>query len=298
MFCSFNEVEKYLIRSKVNKRVVLCGSHDRIGLRALVRAKRQGFATAILIGNRDKTIAILEEMDEPINEYVIIDEKSELKAASTAVKMVCTGEADLPMKGIVQTAPYLMAILNPLSGFTDPEAFINEYTVFFFSEQDRLIITGDCAVNIAPTLDEKVKILKNLVGVAKVFKSENTKVAAVSVIEKPTPKIRSSMDADALARMDWGDDVIVEGPFALDNALDPAAAKHKGIESKVAGKADILLMPDIHAGNILHKSLHFFGHMPFASGVAGAGRPIIMNSRTDDEDSKFYSIMAGILQTS
>jgi phosphate butyryltransferase len=122
-------------------------------------------------------------------------------------------------------------------------------------------------------------------------------VAAVSVIEKQNPDIQSSMDAAALTGMDWGENVIVEGPFALDNALDEEAARHKGIQSQVAGHADVLLMPDMHAGNVFHKCIHFFGHMPFASGTIGAKTPVIMNSRTDDEDAKYYSIMAGILRS-
>ena len=105
------------------------------------------------------------------------------------------------------------------------------------------------------------------------------------------------MDAAALTGMDWGENVIVEGPFALDNALDEEAARHKGIQSQVAGHADVLLMPDMHAGNVFHKCIHFFGHMPFASGTIGAKTPVIMNSRTDDEDAKYYSIMAGILRS-
>ena len=297
MFRSFNEIEKYLIRNQINKRVVLCGSHDDIALKAIVRAKRQGFVSGILIGDEDKTVALLNEMDEPPDDYSIIDETRETKAASTAIKMVCSGEADLPMKGMVQTAPYLMAIQNPLGGFVSQDSLINEYTAFFFCEQERMILMGDCAVNIAPNLEEKAKILKNLISLAKAFQCEEVKVAAVSIIEKPNPSIQSSVDARALAGMSWGEGVFVEGPFALDNAIDPESARHKGIQSNIAGNADVLLMPDVHAGNILHKAIHFFGHKPFASGVLGANYPVIMNSRTDDENAKFYSIMTGILQT-
>ena len=154
-----------------------------------------------------------------------------------------------------------------------------------------------CAINVAPTLEQKKIIAANLIALAKAFGCETVKVAAVSVIEKQNPDIQSSMDAAALTGMDWGENVIVEGPFALDNALDEEAARHKGIQSQVAGHADVLLMPDMHAGNVFHKCIHFFGHMPFASGTIGAKTPVIMNSRTDDEDAKYYSIMAGILRS-
>jgi len=297
VYHSFNEIEKCLIKSGISKRIVLCGSHDNIALSALVRAKRQGFAKGVLIGDKVKTLEYLSEMHEPFGDYEIIDEVRENKISAMAIKMVCSGEADIPMKGLMQSAPFLMAIQNPLAEFMNEDALINEYTAFFFCKQDRIIIAGDCAVNIAPLLDEKVKILKNMIKMAKAMRCEQVKVAVVSVIEKPTPTIQSSMDADAIAKMDWGEDVVVEGPFALDNALDQDAAKHKGMQSSVAGNADVLLMPDIHAGNILHKAIHFFGHMPFASGALGANYPIIFNSRTDDEDAKFNSIMTGILQT-
>ena len=296
MFKNFQEVEDYLIKENVKKRVVLCGSHDDLALGALVRAKRKGFVSAVLIGDAVKTKALLEEMGEPADDYEIINEKKEMKAARKGIKMVNDGEADLPMKGLMQTASFLMAIQNPLGGLMDEGGLLNEFTAFYWPEKDRILITGDCAINTAPDLAEKKIITENLIALAHAFGCEEVKVAAVSVLEKPNPEIQSSVDAAALSEMEW-DHAVVEGPFALDNALDEEAAKHKGIESPVAGKADVLLMPDIHAGNVFHKCIHFFGHMPFASGTIGARTPVIMNSRTDDEDAKYYSIMAGILRS-
>jgi Phosphotransacetylase len=199
------------------------------------------------------------------------------------------------MKGLMQTASFLMAVQTPFGGLMDEGGLLNEVTAFYYKEQDRIIITGDCAINIAPNLEEKVKITKNLIHFAKAFGCETVKVAALSVIEKANPEIQSSMDAKALSEMDWGSDVLVEGPFALDNALDEESAKHKGMSGEVAGHADVLVMPDIHAGNVFHKCIHFLGHMPFAAGTLGAQVPIIMNSRTDDEDAKYYSIMSAVL---
>lgn len=297
MFKNFAEVEEYLIQEKITKHIVLCGSHDDLALGALVRAKRKGFVTATLIGDEPKTRALLAEMGEPAEDYEIIHEPREMSAARKAIKMVNEGKADLPMKGLMQTASFLMAIQNPMGGLMEEGGLLNEFTAFYWPEQDRIIITGDCAINVAPNLEQKKIITANLIALAKAFGCETVKVAAVSVLEKPNPDIQSSMDAATLAAMDWGQDVIVEGPFALDNALDKEAAKHKGIDSPVAGQADVLLMPDIHAGNVFHKCIHFFGHMPFASGTIGAKTPVIMNSRTDDEDAKYYSIMAGILRS-
>ena len=296
MFKNFQEIEDYLVKENVKKTVVLCGSHDDLALGALVRAKRMGFVNAILIGDQEKTIQLLQEMGEDENDYEIIHEVKEMKAARKGIKMVNEGKADLPMKGLMQTASFLMAIQNPLGGLLDEDGLLNEFTAFYWPEKDRILITGDCAINTFPTFEQKKVITQNLIELAHAFGCENAKVACVSVVEKVNPEIQSSVDAYELSKLEW-DHAIVEGPFALDNALDEEAAKHKGIDSPIAGKADVLLMPDIHAGNVFHKCIHFFGHMPFASGTIGARTPIIMNSRTDDEDAKYYSIMAGILRS-
>ena len=297
MFKNFQEIENWLVSKKMKKRIVLVGAHDDLALGALVRAKRKGFVSATLIGDEEKIKTILAGMGEPIEDYEIIHEPREMSAARKAIRLVNEGKADIPMKGLMQTATFLMAIQNPMGGLMDEGGLLNEFTAFYWAEKDRILLTGDCAINVAPDLSQKKIIAQNLIDLAKAFGCEKVKVAAVSVIEKPNPEIQSSVDAAELAGMDWGGDVIVEGPFALDNALDSEAAKHKGIESPVAGNADVLLMPDIHAGNVFHKCIHFFGHMPFASGTIGARVPIIMNSRTDDEDAKYYSIMAGILRS-
>lgn len=296
MFKNFQEIEDYLVKENLTKRVVLCGSHDDLALGALVRARRMGFVTATLIGDAEKTRALLAEMGESESDYEIIHEKKEMKTARMGIKMVNEGKADLPMKGLMQTASFLMAIQNPMGGLMDEGGILNEFTAFYWPEKDRILITGDCAINTFPSLEEKTVITANLIELAHAFGCEEVNVAAVSVLEKPNPEIPSSVDAAALAQMSWNH-AVVEGPFALDNALDEEAARHKGITSPVAGKADVLLMPDIHAGNVFHKCIHFFGHMPFASGTIGARTPVIMNSRTDDEDAKYYSIMAGILRS-
>ena len=204
MFKNFEEIEDYLINENVKKRIVLCGSHDDLALNALVRAKRKGFVSATLIGDEEKTRALLAEMNEPAEDYVIIHEPREMSAARKAIKMVNEGKADLPMKGLMQTASFLMAIQNPFGGLMEEGGLLNEFTAFYWPEKDRILITGDCAINVAPTLEQKKIIAANLIALAKAFGCETVKVAAVSVIEKQNPDIQSSMDAAALTGMDWG----------------------------------------------------------------------------------------------
>ena len=220
-----------------------------------------------------------------------------MRVAVKAINAVREGEADFPMKGLMQTATFLMAVQNPLGGLMKEGGMLNEYTVFYYTDQNRLLLCGDCAVNIAPNFEQKKIILEQLIEVAKAYKCDEIKCACLSVVEKANPTIQSSMDAEELSKLDWGENVVVEGPLALDNILDAEAAKHKGIDSKVAGNADVILIPDIHAGNVFHKCVHFLGHMPFASGTCGAVCPIIMNSRTDDVEAKYNSILSAIMQS-
>lgn len=297
MFKTFAEIETFLQENKICKRVVLAGAQDDIALPAVVRAAKKGFITPILVGDEEKIVSLLESYGESPESYEIIPEKRELKTASTAIGLVRDGKADIPMKGLMQTSSFLMAVKNPKGGIVLPTQLLNEVTVFEYPEQNRMIVMGDCAVNILPNKDEKKIITENLIKVARAYQCTDIKVAMVSAIEKPTPTIQSSMDAAELAKCDWGENVTVEGPFGLDNALNLEAARHKGIESKVAGVADVLVMPDISGGNLLHKAIHFFGHYKFSSGLVGGDKPIIMNSRTDDVDAKYYSILSAILQS-
>ena len=294
MLTSFDDMERALLKQGSRARVALAGADDDLALDALLRACRSGVAEAVLIGDVDAIGQMLKDRGENPAEFKIVPAASEMQAARAAVKLVVDGEADLPMKGRLQTATYLMAVR--FGGLVDPGALVSEFTAFHFSDQGRIIVFGDSAVNIAPTLDEKRSICSSLIGVARALGASPIKVACLSLIEKPDPTVPSSVEAQELAQMDWGEDVLVEGPFALDNALDADAAAHKGICSAVAGHADVLLVPDAQAGNILHKCAHFFGHYPFASGLAGARVPVIMNSRTDDADAKYYSILVAATQ--
>lgn len=294
MLTSFDEIEVAARGLAVKPCVVLAGAEDDIALAAVVRARREIGLSAILVGDEAKIAILLEEMGEDPASYRIVVAASEMQAARIAVKLVVQGEADIPMKGRMQTASFLMAVR--FGGLLAQDRLVNEYTVFHYPEGGRMVVCGDCAVNVSPTLEEKREICANLIDVSRALGADPVKVAGLSIVEKADPTIQSSVDARELAATDWGDDVVVDGPFALDNVLDAGAAAHKGIESPVAGAADVILVPDAQAGNILHKCAHFFGHYPFASGLLGANAPVVMNSRTDDVDAKYRSILMACLQ--
>jgi phosphate butyryltransferase len=291
---SFREMESRVRDAAGRRRIVLCGSQDEPALAALVRAHRRGVADGVLVGDAERTRELLAAMGEPESNWELVDEPRELRAARTSVRLVADGEADLPMKGGVQSATYLMAIGSPGTGLVDEGGLLNEATVFE-AEGRGLLVAGDCAITIAPTLEQKRQIALNLASLAHpLHGDEPIRVAAISVLEKVSPQIPSSVEAAALAEMAWPDGVVVQGPLALDNAVDAEAAAHKGVTGAVAGRADVLLLPAIEAGNVLHKSLHFFAHVLMASVVLGARVPVVMTSRTDEEETKYHSILTAV----
>jgi len=276
------------------KRIALCGSHDEPALKSVIKARRRGFASAILIGRAAETEAILEQLGEDPYSYTIIDEPDEAEAAKLAIRYVREGRADIPMKGLLQTATYMKAILNKETGILKKGALLSETTVCEYTSKGKMLFLTDCGINIEPDVNAKVGIIKNAVALAKNLGVAEPKVACLSALENINPKIKSTEDAAVLAQMKW-DGCVVEGPFALDNAIDEEAAEHKGISGRVAGRADILLVPDLISGNILHKSLHFFAGGMLAGVVCGTDYPVILTSRTDEPDTKYRSILLAVL---
>lgn len=295
MFHTYAEVEQHILVSKISKRIALAGAHDDPTLSALIEAKRRGVVSGLLIGDEPEIHTILEHFDEPIDDYEIIHEPDEKAAASLAVTKVRSGEADIPMKGLMQTSSFMHAILNKETGLLPPGQILNQCTVFSYPDKGRIMFAADCAVNISPGVEDKVKILKNVVKLAKCFGIERPKAAVVSALEKVNDKIPSTVEAAEIVAMSW-DDCDVGGPYALDIAVDEESAHHKGVSDPVAGNADILLMPDLCAGNIFHKSLHFFAHLDTAGALCGTEMPVVMTSRTDSPATKYYSILTAILQ--
>ena len=296
MYRNFAEVERYILEHKIVKRIALCGAHDLPALSAVVDAKRKGLVTGILIGVSSEIRDLLTKLGEDYDDYEIINIPDEAEAAAKAVEMVRFSEADIPMKGLMQTSSFMRAILNKETGLLPPGKILSQCTVFEYPDQNRLMFATDCAVNITPGFEEKKQLIANAVELARYFGIETPKVAVLSAVEKFNPKIPSTVEAMELANQTW-DNCIVEGPFALDNAVDQEAAEHKGITGNVAGQADILLMPDLCAGNVFHKALHFFAHLKSGSALCGTEQPVIMTSRTDTAEAKYLSILTAILQS-
>ena len=209
-------------------------------------------------------------MDEPEEAYELIPCETDEESAKRAVAMVHEGRADMPMKGLLQTSTYMHAILDKSMGLLPPGGLLSQSTLVEWPKEHRLFQITDCAINIAPNLDQKRKIVQNAVNFAHNLGCECPKVAMVSAVEILNPKIQSTVDAVALKQeCEEGkiQNCVVGGPLGLDNAVSRAAAAHKGVKDPVAGQADILVMPDLCSGNIFTKSLTFFAGMRSAAAL-------------------------------
>ena len=211
--------------------------------------------------------------------------------------MVHDGEADILMKGKVPTPVLLRGVLNKAWGLRSGR-LLSHLAFFEVSTYHKLIAVTDVAMNISPNLQDKIAILENSVAYLNHLGIQKPKVAVLGAIEMVNESMQATTDAALLSKMNQRDQIrhcIVDGPLAFDNAVSFESAHHKNIKSEVAGDTDLLLMPDIEVGNVLYKSLVFFAHAKVASIILGASAPIVLTSRSDSEDSKFYSILLAAL---
>ncbi|CEO28579.1 phosphate butyryltransferase [Paraclostridium sordellii] len=293
---SFNDVIRYA-KERGPKTISVACSQDKEVLIAVDMAKKEGIANAILVGDIEKTNTIANELNIDLSGYDLIDEKDLTQASLKAVSLVSEGKADMVMKGLVDTSIILKAVLDKEVGLRTGKV-LSHVAVFDVNGYDRLFFITDAAMNLAPDLQTKKQIIENACIVAHALDIEEPKVAAICAKEKVNPKMPDTVDAKELEDMCKNGEIrgcIIGGPFALDNAVSEEAAKHKGMDNPIAGKADILLAPDIEAGNILYKSLVFFAESKNAGVIVGAKAPIILTSRADSEETKLNSIALGVL---
>ena len=270
---------------------VACAQDDHV-LLAVEDARRLGIADAVLVGDEAQIRRVAAENGiDPAN-YRIIDEPDKVAACRTAVSLVRNGEADAVMKGIVDTAVILKAVLDKEIGLRDAKV-LSHVALFEVPGFDRLLLLTDAAMNIAPDLEAKKEILRNAVKVAHAIGNENPVVACLCAVEKVNPKMPATLDAAALVEAAQAGELTgctVVGPLALDNAVSVEAAKHKGIADPNAGRADVLLVPNIETGNVFYKSLVFLALANNAGLIVGAKAPVIVTSRADSEQTKLNSI--------
>jgi phosphate butyryltransferase len=280
-------------RNSGRKRVAVAAAQDASVLEAVVDAALHGIAEPILVGDLDAIDAVAKELLLDLSRFERVDVKSPQAAAAEAVRLVRTGEADLLMKGIVDTSVLLKAALNKESGINEG-TLVSHVAIIETASYPKLLFVTDGAINIAPDLGDKLAIIANAIRAAHALGIVLPKVALLAAIEKVNyAKMPCTVDAAIIAQMARRAQVpgcILDGPLALDNAVSVESARVKHISSEVAGDADILVAPDIEAGNILYKSLVDLGGAKGAGIVMGASSPIVLVSRADSAQTKLASI--------
>jgi phosphate acetyltransferase len=270
---------------------------DAAALGAAIEAAAEGLITPILVGPEEKIRAAAVAIGADISGFRIEPVPHSHAAAARAVALVRSGDAQLLMKGSLHTDELMHEVLAPDTGMRTARRISHVY-IMDIPRYPRPLLITDAAINIAPTLEEKRDIIQNVIDVAHILGLAAPKVAILSAVETVTSKLQSTLDAAALCKMaDRGQitGAVLDGPLAFDNAISPAAAAEKSLISPVAGRADIVVVPDLVSGNILAKQLTFLAGADAAGVVVGARVPVILTSRADPESARIASCAVAVL---
>jgi phosphate butyryltransferase len=275
------------------KKVAVAVAQDSEVLEAVREAKKRNIADAILVGDEAKIKEVAASIDMDLTGFEIINEPDMIEASLKAVKLVHDGEADMYMKGLIDTKNFLKSVLNKEVGLRTGSA-LSHVCVFEVKGVDHLLFLTDVAFMTYPTLEEKVQIIENTIPVAQACGIECPKIAPLAAVEVVNPKMPVTVEAEELTKMCEEGKIkncIIDGPLSLDLAIDPEAAKHKGAtDRKIQGDADILLFPDIHAGNLVYKALVHTAEVKNGCILTGTKAPVILTSRSDTFETKVNSI--------
>jgi len=278
--------------------VAAAAEPDVIG--AASHAAEEGLVRPILVGNAARIRELAAEQGIDVTNFELIDLDGPVAASALAVKLVHDGEADLVMKGLVRTKDFLRAVLNHEFGMRGSRP-LSQAAVFESPDRSRLMLLTDSGINIRPRFNRKVAIIHNAMELARAMRIEEPKVAIIAAVEAvELPAMPATLDAELLRRMGEAGQFgrcIVDGPLAMDNALDAHTAETKGRASAVAGHADIIVVPEIETGNAVYKTIRYIAGRDMASIVVGAAGPVVVTSRSDSTNTKRYSIALGALMS-
>jgi len=283
-----------LAKDKPKKRLAVCFAHDEPVIQAVAEALKEGLIHAILIGN-EAEIKRLAQEEDILDAVEIIAEDDMDTAVRKTMDIVNSNQADLIMKGLIDTKVLLKGVVNKEFGIRS-KPLLSHVGLVEVPGFDRLLYITDGAMMIQPSVEEKIQIIENALLLTRKLGYQQTKVGLVSAVEKVNPKMLSTVDAQEVKNyyLEHPGDYLVDGPFAIDNLVSLESVKHKGIQSEVAGLADVLLFPNIDAGNVFYKTCVFLAHAKAAGIVIGAKVPIVLTSRADDAQAKFASIALGV----
>ena len=282
-----------LAKKSRKKKLAVAVAHDEHCLEAICAVDKLGLVEAILIGNEQKIIEIAAKLNLDVSGMTIINEVLDANAVKKAVKLVKNKEADILMKGNVHTATFLRGVLDKEEGLRKGDV-LSHFALFEVPTYHKLLGLSDAAMIPAPDFKTKIAIINNAVECMNKLGYSKPKVAVLAAVEMVNESMPATIEAALLAKMNQRGQIkncIIDGPLAYDNAVSSASAKHKGIVSDVAGDADLLIVPDIEAGNILYKCYGFSSNAKLAAVVLGAAAPIVLTSRSDTEESKQASII-------
>jgi phosphate butyryltransferase len=284
-----------LATKKDKKTLAVAVAQDSVVLKAVVEAVRLQIVDAILVGDEKKIVEIALSENLSLQNIRIINEKNILAAAAKAVELVSNGDAHFIMKGMLGTSDLLKAVLCKEAGLRS-KGLLSHVMIYDVPTYHKLLFLTDGGMVTCPELKEKIEIINNAVVVAHALQIDIPKVASICAVEVVSLSMQATIDAAVLTQMNKRGQIkgcIIDGPLGLDNAISKEAAEHKGIISDVAGDSDILLVPNIEAGNFLGKSLTYFAKAESAGIIVGAKCPVVLVSRADSAKSKLYSIALG-----
>ncbi len=294
---SFKTLDFLLARSQTGTTMVLAvaAPHGEDILEAVSEAGKRGVVTPILFGDRGRINRIASEYSIDVSSFKVVEEPDEARAAELAVRAVSSGEADLLMKGNVKTATLLKAVLNKEWGLRSG-SLLSHVFLFEIPKMGKVFCMTDGGMSMYPDLTAKHGIIENAVECYHKLGIECPRVALLAAVEVVNQDMPCTVDAAVLTQMNRRGQIrgcLVDGPLALDNAVSEESARHKGIVSDVAGNADILVVPDIEAGNLLGKAMLYLSRGRGAGVIVGARKPIVLTSRFDNAETKLLSIAFG-----
>ena len=278
------------------KKVSVAVAQDSAVLEAVRAAKDRQIADAILVGDESKIRAIAADIQVDISDFEIVNVEDDIEASLAAVKLVHEGKADMYMKGLIDTKHFLKSDLDKEVGLRTGKP-LSHVCVFDIEGIDHLLFLTDVAFIPYPTLEDKVNIISNTLEITKACGIECPKVAPLAAVEVVNPKMPATVEAAELTRMNKDGEItgcVVDGPLSLDLATDAEAAKHKGATGRpIQGDADILLFPDIHAGNLVYKAIVHTAKLKNGNILTGTKAPVILTSRSDSMEVKVNSLALG-----
>ncbi len=287
-----------LAKEKTTKTLAVACGEDPHTIEAVAKSVKEGVIEATLVGNEDKIKSVAAAYDVDTSLFSIIHEPVPENALKTAVKLVKEGKCNFLMKGLMDSSKYMRAILDKQEGLLPPGKIISHVTLVDFPDYPRVLIVSDVAVIPKPDLKQKIAMTNYCIEVAHKLGIEQPKVSIIAAVEKVNPKMEETIHAAVISKMAERGQIkgaIVDGPLALDVAVSSESCEIKGLNSKVNGESDILIFPNIETGNVFFKTCTRLAGGEIAAVVAGAEVPCILTSRSDSEESKFYSIVFGAL---